>query len=129
MVDSKARYDHPLFWPTLLVLGLFAEVAIWLIARYWATRYGVDAWSLRGVTFGIAVCSVYVGSQILAAAFRIDTVAGLSLTLLATMLAWAGAIAVLLGFAFLIALALYSALAIPGRAAFFTLRRLRKKAA
>jgi hypothetical protein len=125
MTARQSRFDHPMFWPTLLTLGLFAEVAIWFIARFWATRYGVDAWSLRGVTFAIAACCLYVGSQVLAAAFGIETVAGLSLTLLSAMLAWAGAIAALLGLVFLACLTVYSVLAIPGRFLYFTARRAR----
>jgi hypothetical protein len=125
MTTQQSRFGHSMFWPTLLVLGLFAEVAIWLIASFWATRYGVDGWSLRGVIFAISVCCLYLGSQVLAAAFGIETVAGLSLTLLSAMLAWAGAIAALLGLVFLVCLTAYSVVAIPGRILYFTVARHR----
>ena len=112
-----------MLWPTLLLLGLAIETAIALVAGFWATRYGVDARSLGFVVIGLAVCSVYLGSQLLTLWFGVGTVPGLSLSLLSAMLAWAGAIAALVGFVFLICLAIYSVLGIPGRVIYTAVRR------
>ncbi len=123
MTAPAPRFDHPLLWPTLLVLGLATELAIGVIATYWATRYGVDAWTLGPVVFALMGCCIYLGSQLLTLFFQIETVPGLSLSLLATMLAWAGAIAALVGFAFLICLAFYAVCGIPARIAYAAVRR------
>jgi len=115
-----------MLWPALLVLGLATEIAVSLIARYWATRYGVDSWSLGLVVFALATCCIYLGSQLLSLWFGTGTVPGLSLSLLAAMLAWAGAIAAIVGFVFLICLAIYSVIGIPGRLAYAAVLRPRK---
>lgn len=112
-----------MLWPALLVLGLATELVIGIVASYWATRYGVDAWTLGPVLFLLAGCSIYLGSQLLNLWFHVGTVPGLSLSLLATMLAWAGAVVALIGFAFLICLTVYSVVGIPGRMAYAVVRR------
>ena len=125
MPSPIPRFDHPMLWPALLVLGLATEMAIALIASFWATRYGVDGWTLGLVVFGLAACCIYLSSQLLTLWFAVGTVPGLSLSLLAAMLAWAGAIAALVGFVFLICLALYSLFGIPGRLVYAGFRQLR----
>lgn len=123
MLAAAPRFDHPMLWPALLAIGLATEVAIALVASFWATRYGVDARTLGPVVFLLGGCCIYLGSQLLGLWFHLDLVPGLSLTLLAAMLAWVGAFAALVGFTFLICLAIYSLVGIPGRLAVAAIRR------
>jgi hypothetical protein len=126
MLQRRPQFRSPLLWPFLLLFGLAAEVVISLVASWWATRYGVDSLTLGPVLFGVGICCVYLGSQLLGALFAIDTVAGMSLSLLAAMLAWVGVIGAICFLAFLVVLGLYAVIGIPARLLFFTFRPAKK---
>ena len=115
MLVRQPKYNGVGTLAVLVIIGLAVEAAVWIVAQYWATRYGTGALTLGPVVFGVAAGGLYLGTQVLSAMYAIDLVPGLSLSLLATMLAWVVALGALLLLAFFLVLALYALVGVPAR--------------
>jgi hypothetical protein len=125
MLVHKPTFTGPRFWVCLAILGLLTEAAVLIVAGFWATRHGADSVTMGPVLFALSLACLYVSSQILTAMFAIDTTAGMSLSLLAAMVAWLAALGLLLFVGFLMLLAVYSLVGVPARLAVDVVRRFR----
>jgi len=121
----RPKFDGTIFWTALFLVGLSTEVAVWIVAQYWADRFSADSIAMGPVVFLVALGCIYVSSQVLNLLFAIDTVAGLSLSLLAAMLAWLAALCLLLVLSFFAILAVYSLVGVPVRIVAYGVSALR----
>ena len=122
MLVRKPRYNDPGLFAVLLALGLAIELAVFVVGRFWAARYSAEPLSLGPVVFVLSLSCVYLGAQILNGLYAIELVAGMSLTLLAAMVAWVGLGLALIVLVFLMGITVYAVFAIPVRLLYFTLR-------
>jgi len=115
MSKDDPCYEGPKFWAVLVTIGVAVEGLGVLGVRFWVDRYSADALSVGPFLFVLCLLGIYIGAQVLHAAFNIEVVAGMSLSLLATMLGWFGLAAAAAGLLFLIVLGIYSAVRVPAR--------------
>lgn len=119
MLVKIPKWKSPGLLVALFVAGILLEVLIYSLATFWSARFSASPWSLGPVMFLASLSFVYCSSQVLAALYHIDTTAGMSLTLLSGMVAWLGAIALILFFTLLIFMAIYALVGVPARIAYF----------
>ncbi|GEM_PF-3771406 len=90
MLVRESDYRSPSFWASMWVVGTVFEVVVLLSA------FAADRLDLLGTLpghvlfFVLGLCMVYLGAQVLQWRHSIPTQAGMSLSLLAGMLAWLG---------------------------------------
>lgn len=128
MSSTELRMEGPKFWAALLCIGVAIEALAVVGTRFWLGRYSADPLSIGPFLFVLCLCSIFIGAQVLHALFNIDTVAGMSLSLLAAMVGWFGVAGATAWLLFLIGLAIHSMVRVPTRllsAAFKGLRRKR----
>lgn len=115
MLVKPPGWDNRLLWAALFLSGLLLELFGVLVCEYWGRRFSTDFLSLGPVLFVAALAYIFLSGQVLAWLFRIEAVAGMSLTLVSGMLAWAAVIAALLFAFFLIILAVNSTVGVPAK--------------
>lgn len=113
MLVKPQGWDNQLLWAAVFLSGLLLEVLAALVCEYWGQRFSTDYLSLGPVLFLTALAYTYLSGQVLAQLFRIEIVAGMSLTLLSSMVAWAALLAGLAFLFFLMMLAVYSTVGVP----------------
>jgi len=117
MLVKPPGWDNRLLWAAVFLSGLLLELFGVLVCEYWGRRFSTDYLSLGPVLFVAALAYIFLSGQVLAHLFRIEPVAGMSLTLLSGMLVWAALLAGLVFAFFLIMLAVYSTVGVPAKLA------------
>ena len=115
MLVKPPGWDNQLLWVAVFLSGLLLEVFAALVCQHWGQRFSTGHLSLGPVLFLAALAYTYLSGQVLAQLFRIDAVAGMSLTLLSGMLAWAALLAGIVFLLFLMMLAVYATVGVPAK--------------
>ena len=84
----EPKWKKPSLYVALALLGLGLEAAVLVLARQWELRFSYDSLLMGPMLFAAIMAYVYLSAQLLDSRFHVGVVPGMSLALLAGMVAW-----------------------------------------